>query len=295
MAVLLVDKVVSALPGILTPNTIYAVRVGVGFDLYISDTTGSVAHRINSDGIPIHVGTTPPASPSEGDLWLDTGATAGGIDPAFETQLNNMLAEVAAARGDRSALGLRIATISNFASPNAGGNVVGSFYDNSFQGTNASTLASAANRISLAPFYTSAPLYVDQIGVAVSTAGAGAARCLIYDSDADGWPDNLLLSPDILDTGTTGYRYADMGFQFDTGRQYWLGVHTAGTPTLRSINTSSAVNLGVNGNSGTNYFTVLRRTVTYASGAPSVWGFLSSDRVAGVTPFSIRMRAAALP
>lgn len=52
MANLAVHKVVSALPGTLTPNAVYAVRVGVGFDLYMSDSTGSVAHKINSGSPP---------------------------------------------------------------------------------------------------------------------------------------------------------------------------------------------------------------------------------------------------
>ena len=40
-------KVVAALPATLAPNTLYMVRVGSGFDLYVSDATGSVAHPIN--------------------------------------------------------------------------------------------------------------------------------------------------------------------------------------------------------------------------------------------------------
>lgn len=47
MANLLAHKVVASLPGTLEPDAVYAVRVGDGFDLYISDSTGSVAHRLN--------------------------------------------------------------------------------------------------------------------------------------------------------------------------------------------------------------------------------------------------------
>jgi hypothetical protein len=39
------EKVVSALPSTL--DTIYCVRVGTGFDLYVSDSTGAVAHKVN--------------------------------------------------------------------------------------------------------------------------------------------------------------------------------------------------------------------------------------------------------
>lgn len=214
------------------------------------------------------------------------------IIPRTGAQITGILEEVEQARGQRSALGLRIACISNFASPNAGGVIAGQFYDNAFQGTASSTLAMAAGRIDLAPYYTSQPLTIDQIGVAVTTANAGAARCVIYTAGDNGWPDALALSVDIQDTGSTGYRSGSVNFTFDSGRQYWLGVHTAGTPTIRAINVSSAVNLGVNGSAGNHYFTVLRRVVTYANGAPELWEFAASNRTANIAPPSIRMRSA---
>ena len=40
-------KTVSALPTPLAPNAIYLVRVGQGYDLYTTDTTGSNAYKIN--------------------------------------------------------------------------------------------------------------------------------------------------------------------------------------------------------------------------------------------------------
>jgi hypothetical protein len=40
-------KTVVALPTTLEPNTMYAVRVGEGFDFYLSDLTGSIAYKIN--------------------------------------------------------------------------------------------------------------------------------------------------------------------------------------------------------------------------------------------------------
>lgn len=45
-----IDKIVATLPGVLQPDTFYAVRTGIGFDLYISDNTGGIAHKINSSG-----------------------------------------------------------------------------------------------------------------------------------------------------------------------------------------------------------------------------------------------------
>jgi hypothetical protein len=50
MALLKVRKEVSVLPAILEADTVYAVRTGAGFDLYISDNTGAIAHLVNSAG-----------------------------------------------------------------------------------------------------------------------------------------------------------------------------------------------------------------------------------------------------
>jgi hypothetical protein len=55
MAMIRFTKVVSNLPGTLTPDTMYLVRTGVGFDLYASDTTGSIAYLVNASNAPIQI------------------------------------------------------------------------------------------------------------------------------------------------------------------------------------------------------------------------------------------------
>lgn len=50
MAAIRFAKVVASLPGKLAPDTLYMVRVGDGFDLYVSDATGSIAYPINAGG-----------------------------------------------------------------------------------------------------------------------------------------------------------------------------------------------------------------------------------------------------
>lgn len=40
-------KVVASLPENIDPNSIYFIRTGTGFDLYASDATGQVAHKLN--------------------------------------------------------------------------------------------------------------------------------------------------------------------------------------------------------------------------------------------------------
>ena len=50
------EKIVSKLPTELEPNTIYFVRVGTGFDLYVTDMTGRIANTLN---LPKGVSETP--------------------------------------------------------------------------------------------------------------------------------------------------------------------------------------------------------------------------------------------
>lgn len=50
---LYVRKELVSLPSTLDPNTIYAVRRGTGFDLYITDSTGLIAHKVNNTDDPL--------------------------------------------------------------------------------------------------------------------------------------------------------------------------------------------------------------------------------------------------
>lgn len=44
-------KEISTVPSNISSDSMYAVRTGPGFDLYLSDTTGSVVYKINSTSI----------------------------------------------------------------------------------------------------------------------------------------------------------------------------------------------------------------------------------------------------
>ena len=50
------EKSIVRVPDVITADTLYAVRVGAGFDLYISDLTGSITYKANS-GIPGYTGS----------------------------------------------------------------------------------------------------------------------------------------------------------------------------------------------------------------------------------------------
>lgn len=47
MSVFKIQKVIGSVPGTIEPDCIYLVRTGAGFDVYVSDTTGGVAHILN--------------------------------------------------------------------------------------------------------------------------------------------------------------------------------------------------------------------------------------------------------
>jgi len=47
MSVFKIEKVIGSVPETISPDCIYLVRTGSGFDLYASDTTGSIAHALN--------------------------------------------------------------------------------------------------------------------------------------------------------------------------------------------------------------------------------------------------------
>lgn len=64
-----IAKPLAALPGTLKANTVYAVRVGTGFDLYITDSTGSIAYKQNAPDPALA-----PVSHATGDTLADSDA-----------------------------------------------------------------------------------------------------------------------------------------------------------------------------------------------------------------------------
>ena len=86
-------KEVAALPATLTPNTIYAVRRGLGFDLHISDSTGLIAHRLNNTDDPLK---SPVMTYTAGKL---TGITYADGATKVLTYTGDQLAQIDLLRG----------------------------------------------------------------------------------------------------------------------------------------------------------------------------------------------------
>jgi hypothetical protein len=186
-----------------------------------------------------------------------------------------------------------VAIIGNFASPNAGGHVVGQYYDNSFHAAGSGVTAGAANRAEMSPFFVSERVTIDQLGVAVHSSVAGSLlKCFIYGSNSQGWPDQLLFEgDDDLSGAAVAYVSHTLDFSFNTGIKYWLGVRYSANTTVRGVGLSSLGNLGLSTAAGTTYDTKVLRTIPFANALPQSWEFQASDLATGLCP-SIRFRAA---
>jgi len=207
--------------------------------------------------------------------------------------------EIFDARGSRGKLGYRIGNISNFASPNSGGNLPGRYYDAAFHAAGTANFTTGLNRVDIYPFYLSQSFKMDTIAINVVTAAAAGAlaRILIYDATLEGWPKNLLFEGNDLDIAATGMKSQAVDITIDSGRQYWIGVHTSlNAGALSGIPPTSLTNLGLTGgssNGGSIYCTVLRKTIPFADRAPATWGDVVDAQLAHTAAPSIRMRCAA--
>jgi hypothetical protein len=86
--------------------------------------------------------------------------------------------------------------------------------------------AGGSGFIQYVPFYLAAAATVKRIGVrCYTTAVGGKARAGIYDSDANGWPNALLLDSGDLDCSASGIREnAAVTLALSAGVRYWAAV-----------------------------------------------------------------------
>lgn len=95
---ILMRKVLSALPPTLEPNTLYCVRVGTGFDLYLSNALGTAAFKTNGVATLLPEYTdTDPASPQVGEQWVRI-TTVAPVGTLYSTAMLGMLRRTVAYR-----------------------------------------------------------------------------------------------------------------------------------------------------------------------------------------------------
>lgn len=145
-------------------------------------------------------------------------------------------------------------------------------------GAAASTLAGAANRFDLYPYLPRADLTLNQLVVNCTTAVASAqGKLVLYSADALGRPDALILETAVLDLGTTGAKVATVSLSLQQGLTYWIGIRHSSTATLSAWAATATPDINGGTAISTSARKVLRRTLTFATAAPSSWGFLSSE------------------
>lgn len=151
-------------------------------------------------------------------------------------------------------------------------------------------LAGAAGRIDLYPFIPRADLVTDGLGVNCTVAVAAAlAKMVVYDSDALGRPNALLLETATVDLSTVGSKIAAASLTLLQGQTYWLGVRHNSTATLSAWGAQATPDINGGVAMQTTARKIIRRTVTFTSAAPTPWGFLSSE-VNSASPTAIWLR-----
>lgn len=168
--------------------------------------------------------------------------------------------------------------------------ISGSHYDNSPNGGNSSSFTLATNSINLAPMFVAREWTGDRIGIYMSSIGSNA-KMVIYSSGADGWPAALLYESASFAINSTGYKYAVFDFTFAANTAYWVGVRSSGGGTCYSVPVNAQANFGTLGATGGFYYSMIRRTLTFATAATNPWSFVSTDLLSANPP-SIRIRAA---
>lgn len=79
-----IEKVIGSLPNPLDSDTLYLVRTGAGFDLYASDTTGTIAYKVN-DEVGAGGGG---GDKAYGSFYLTTGGVTGVSNTKVTLVLN---------------------------------------------------------------------------------------------------------------------------------------------------------------------------------------------------------------
>ena len=213
-----------------------------------------------------------PGSPANGLIWYNT--TAG--------QVKMRLAGITR---------VLIADFQPYQTPAAGSYAMTTF---SGMGSATGTIVGVANGIDLFPWVCRADIAVDRLSCNVTTLLAAAlGKIILYDSDANGLPNALLAETATLDFATTGAKEATASLTLRKGLTYWFGMRHSATATISAWPTQSAPDL--TGNSiNVNMRKIIRRTLAFATAAPSTWGYLVSEVQASSTlaPPAIWLRSA---
>jgi hypothetical protein len=158
--------------------------------------------------------------------------------------------------------------------------------------TSNGTIAGAANRIDLYPVVWSPTVATVDLNVHCSTAVAASnVKILVYDSDAAGLPTTLIHESAALATATTGIKASAFTTQLTAGKIYWVGVRHSSTATLAGIPIAEQLNFaGIGTAAALTIGGCVRRTLTFATAAPSTWVWNAAEITAAVVNPAVLFR-----
>ena len=144
-------------------------------------------------------------------------------------------------------------------------------------GSATGTLAGVADRVDLFPFIPRADLNIDRLSVNVTVAVAAAlGKIVVYAADEAGRPTTLILETATLDFSAVAAPASTVSLTLRKGVTYWFGIRHNSTATLSAWPATATPD--VTGNSiSVQPRKLLRRTVTFATGAPSPWTYVSTE------------------
>lgn len=250
--------------GATTSGATKTINIGTGgaagstTNIALGPTAGGGGITLNT---PVQLAgqAADPATPVDGQIWHSASSA-------------QLLARV---NGRTRALG---AVTAPFLRPPAGG-----FVPTTLCGAAPGTVAGAADRFDLFPWSPRADLSIDQLAINCTTAVASAtAKIVVYSSDANGRPGTLLTETAALDLGTTGVKTAAWAATLRESETYWFGVRHSATATISAWAAQATPDLPVAAVT-TSAAKILRRTLAYATAAPSSYGFAIADVTAGLT------------
>ncbi len=155
---------------------------------------------------------------------------------------------------------------------------------------NASTLASlagVANRMDIFPVFIRRDMTVVSLGVLCSTAVASAlGKIVIYSSNpTDHKPDALLRETATLDFGTTGFKSTTISaLALTKGQLIWVGIRHSSTAAINTHQLYAAMSLDDGATPTSSVLKVLRRTLAFATAAPSTWGWVATEATSATPP-----------
>ncbi len=143
------------------------------------------------------------------------------------------------------------------------------------------TYVQPTNEIRLFAFTARADTPIRGLAVVVTAGAAGAvAKCVVYDCDANGRPNALLVETVDVDCSTTGTKTAPVTLTLRRGQTYWLGSRHNGTATVSVWPASATPDIN-GGSASPTPRKSLARGLAYTTAAPATWGWTAAELFAG--------------